>query len=53
LRVVEIPGGHEIHMVHPRRYIDEVVKFVDDGSLRAFAPVPFPRLVNPASRPTG
>ena len=52
-RYVDIPGGHEIHMVHPRRYIDEMVKFVDDGRSRAFAPVSFPRLVNPASRPTG
>jgi pimeloyl-ACP methyl ester carboxylesterase len=30
LQVVEIPGAHEMHMVHPRRYIDELVKFVDD-----------------------
>jgi pimeloyl-ACP methyl ester carboxylesterase len=27
---VEISGGHEIHMVQPRRYIDEVNAFVDD-----------------------
>lgn len=30
LRVVEIPGAHEMHMVHPRRYIDELMKFVDE-----------------------
>lgn len=30
LKVVKIPGAHEIHMVRPRRYIDEVVAFVDD-----------------------
>ena len=29
-RYVEITGAHEMHMVHPRRYIDELVKFVDD-----------------------
>jgi pimeloyl-ACP methyl ester carboxylesterase len=29
-RYVEIPGAHEMHMVHPRRYVDELVKFVDD-----------------------
>lgn len=30
LQVVDIPGGHEIHMMHPSRYIDELMKFVDD-----------------------
>lgn len=30
LKVVQIPGGHEIHMVQPRRYIDELTGFVDD-----------------------
>jgi hypothetical protein len=25
-----IPGGHEIHMVQPKRYIDEVSKSIDD-----------------------
>ena len=29
LQWVHIPGGHEIHIVQPRRYIDEVNKFVD------------------------
>jgi pimeloyl-ACP methyl ester carboxylesterase len=29
LQVVQIPGGHEIHLVQPRRYIDEIEKFVD------------------------
>jgi len=29
LQVVEIPGAHEIHMVQPSRYIQEVTKFVD------------------------
>ena len=38
LRVVEIPGAHEIHMVHPRKYIDELEKFVDD--LRAMNQLP-------------
>jgi pimeloyl-ACP methyl ester carboxylesterase len=28
-RYIEIPGAHEIHMVHPREYIDEVAKFID------------------------
>lgn len=27
---VTIPGGHAIHQGHPREYIDELVKFVDD-----------------------
>jgi pimeloyl-ACP methyl ester carboxylesterase len=30
LKYVQIPGGHEIHIVQPRRYIDELTKFVDD-----------------------
>jgi pimeloyl-ACP methyl ester carboxylesterase len=30
LKYVHIPGGHEIHMVQPRRYIDELTSFVDD-----------------------
>jgi pimeloyl-ACP methyl ester carboxylesterase len=30
LKVVEIPGGHEIHMLQPDRYIDEITKFVGD-----------------------
>ena len=29
LQYVQIPGGHEIHMVQPERYINEVIKFVD------------------------
>jgi len=44
LRAVEIPGAHEMHMVHPRRYIDELVKFVDDlhemNKLPAWNPKP-------------
>ena len=27
---IDIPGAHEMHMVHPRKYIDEVTKFVDN-----------------------
>jgi len=30
LQCVPISGGHEIHIVQPRRYIDELTKFVDD-----------------------
>ncbi|MEJ2736667.1 MAG: alpha/beta hydrolase [Anaerolineae bacterium] len=30
LKVVQIPGRHEIHMVQPRRYIDELIAFVND-----------------------
>lgn len=30
LKVVQIPGGHEIHLVKPKRYIDELTRFVDD-----------------------
>ena len=30
LKRVEIPGAHEIHLVQPQRYIDEVLGFVDD-----------------------
>ena len=29
LQCVQIPGGHEIHIVQPQRYIDEITKFVD------------------------
>jgi hypothetical protein len=29
LQVVQISGGHEIHLAQPQRYIDEVLKFVD------------------------
>ncbi|MBN1313714.1 MAG: alpha/beta hydrolase [Anaerolineae bacterium] len=29
-RFVKIAGQHAIHMTHPREYIDELVKFVDD-----------------------
>jgi pimeloyl-ACP methyl ester carboxylesterase len=29
LQCVKIPGAHEIHMVQPQTYIDEVTKFVD------------------------
>jgi pimeloyl-ACP methyl ester carboxylesterase len=29
LQCVQIAGGHEIHLVQPRRYIDEIIKFVD------------------------
>ena len=29
LQCVQIPGGHEIHLVQPQRYIDELTKFVD------------------------
>ena len=29
LQCVEIPGAHEIHMVQPQRYIEEVMKFVE------------------------
>ncbi|MCA9961574.1 MAG: alpha/beta hydrolase, partial [Anaerolineales bacterium] len=29
LQCVEIPGAHEIHMVQPQRYIDELTRFVD------------------------
>ena len=34
LKVVQIPGGHEIHMVQPKRYIEELSKFVDDLKTR-------------------
>ena len=30
LQVVQISGGHEIHMVQPQRYVDEVTTFVDN-----------------------
>lgn len=29
-RYIDIPGAHEMHMVHPSKYIDELTKFVDD-----------------------
>ena len=29
LQCVQVAGGHEIHLVQPRRYIDEITKFVD------------------------
>lgn len=29
LQWVKIPGAHEIHMTEPRRYIDEITKFVN------------------------
>jgi pimeloyl-ACP methyl ester carboxylesterase len=29
LRYVQISGGHEIHLAQPRRYIAEIIKFVD------------------------
>jgi pimeloyl-ACP methyl ester carboxylesterase len=29
LQYVQISGGHEIHLVQPRRYIAEIIKFVD------------------------
>jgi pimeloyl-ACP methyl ester carboxylesterase len=29
-RCIEIPGAHDIHIAHPRKYIDEVTKFVDN-----------------------
>ena len=30
LQYVQISGGHEIHMLHPQRYIDEIIRFVDN-----------------------
>lgn len=30
LKYVQIPGGHEIHMVQPERYIEELYQFIDD-----------------------
>jgi pimeloyl-ACP methyl ester carboxylesterase len=30
LKTVEIPGGHEIHMLQPDRYIEEITQFADD-----------------------
>jgi pimeloyl-ACP methyl ester carboxylesterase len=38
LKVVAVPGGHEIHMVQPKRYTHELIKFVDD--LRAMGKLP-------------
>jgi pimeloyl-ACP methyl ester carboxylesterase len=29
LRCIDIPGAHEIHLVQPQRYTDEIIKFVD------------------------
>jgi hypothetical protein len=29
LQMVQISGGHEIHMLQPQRYIDEVLKFAN------------------------
>jgi hypothetical protein len=34
LKYVQIPGGHEIHLVQPARYIEELTKFVDDLRLK-------------------
>lgn len=34
LKVVQIPGGHEIHMVQPERYIEELTRFVDDLKIK-------------------
>ena len=30
LRYIDIPGAHEIHLVQPSRYIDELTRFVDE-----------------------
>ena len=30
LQCVQISGAHEIHLVQPQRYIDEIIKFVDN-----------------------
>jgi pimeloyl-ACP methyl ester carboxylesterase len=30
LQYVQIPGRHEIHIEQPQRYVDELIKFVDD-----------------------
>lgn len=30
LQYVQIPGRHEIHVVQPQRYINELIRFVDD-----------------------
>ena len=38
LKVVQIPVGHEIHMVQPLRYIVEVETFVDDLKARGKLP---------------
>ena len=38
LKVVQMPGAHEIHMLQPQRYIVELTKFVDD--LRAKKKLP-------------
>src|SRR5512142_2280094 len=35
LKVVEITGAHEIHMVRPERYITELTTFVDELKARA------------------
>ena len=30
LKYVHIPGGHEIHIAQPRKYVDELTAFVDE-----------------------
>jgi len=30
LQCIQISSGHEIHLVQPQRYIDEIIKFVDN-----------------------
>jgi pimeloyl-ACP methyl ester carboxylesterase len=30
LQCIQITSGHEIHLLQPQRYIDEIIKFVDD-----------------------
>jgi len=30
LQCIQISSRHEIHLVQPQRYIDELIKFVDD-----------------------
>lgn len=32
LQIVQFSGGHELHMIKPQRYIEEVIKFVDNLS---------------------
>lgn len=39
LRVVEIPGKHEIHMESPERYVEELTRFVDELSTKGVLPV--------------
>jgi pimeloyl-ACP methyl ester carboxylesterase len=38
LKYVQMPGGHEIHLVQPKRYTDELTKFID--GLRAQGRLP-------------